>query len=138
MTNTPDFVPYGNHPHDMAGIEVDACQRLWSAVLGDFWDESFCTKGRAASLRVRSKKRGTLPYGVVATAREHDSALAWFGSRDFEMVCAFLGLDHEAVLNRWEMAQRKFNETGEKPCRVRTSGRPVDARPGLPKARKRR
>ena len=44
--------------------------------------------------------RAVLAHGLSDAARGDD--LDWLGSRDFEIVCTFVGLDPEAVLARFD------------------------------------
>lgn len=72
-----------------AAPEADDCRALWAAVLLECW--------LTAAMPVRLVVPGARN---LKDQRESERAECrdWFGSRDFHLVCAFIGFDSEAVL----------------------------------------
>ncbi|MGR3452899.1 hypothetical protein [Pseudooceanicola sp.] len=70
-------------------IDASACRCLWLNVLLYQWHLSL--GGTPAFNRGRPEAR----------AAEERAARAWFGTRDFAMVCALAGLEPRAVWDRW-------------------------------------
>lgn len=61
------------------------CKALWVAVLAEQWRAAF------------------YPYEGVDGPRLRRDAAAWFGTRDFHMVCALAGFDGPAVHERFRV-----------------------------------
>jgi hypothetical protein len=74
-------------------IDLRACRQLWCEVMLIMWRDVFPERPVAAYHNIVSNGP---PSGAV-----HRTALLWFGSRDFHMVCALAGLDGSAVLDRF-------------------------------------
>lgn len=68
---------------------VDDCRALWAAVLVEVWQIA------ALPLEAKAHLRG----GNAVKAEEVAQCRRWFGSRDFHLVCAFIGADSDAVLD---------------------------------------
>ena len=75
---------------DGAMDDPQGMRGLWAMVLLRLWEDSIELRWCGTS-------------GVAQ--RAHDSAVSWFGSRDFFMVCSLAGLDGQAVLERWKAAR---------------------------------
>ena len=81
-------------------LDLKSCRRIWCAVLLGEW--------RAVFIEERPRG-GVAPWkGRGGGRNPRDmTALRWFGSRDFHMVCALAGFDGAAVLARFRARCRE-------------------------------
>ncbi len=81
-------------------LDLPSCRRIWCAVLLGEW--------RAVFIEDRPR-HGAAPWkGRGGGRNPRDmTALRWFGSRDFHMVCALAGFDGMAVLDRFRARCRE-------------------------------
>lgn len=81
-------------------LDLASCRRIWCAVLLGEW--------RAVFIEERPRG-GVAPWkGRGGGRNPRDmTALRWFGSRDFHMVCALAGFDGAAVLDRFRARCRE-------------------------------
>lgn len=63
-------------------IDPAACRLLWCAILKEQWDIVFC--GRSTDSK-----------------NQRQSAMTWFGGRDFQMVCSLAGMDPKSVFEAY-------------------------------------
>ena len=90
-TTDGSIAPYGGAGAEGGALgDPEGLRGLWASVLLRAWEDS-----------IELRWCGT--YGVAQ--RAHDSADAWFGTRDFYAVCALAGLDGAAVYERWKRAR---------------------------------
>ncbi len=93
-------LPHGGHPCDTSDLDAAGCHQLWVTVLAQQWDASF---GEA----YRWEGNRKLPV--------RNEAQKWMGGRDFREVCHLIGLDPDAVFDRWRECQRVYDTTGIRP-----------------------
>lgn len=103
----------------LADMDVPSCVALWRSVLRAQLDLVF-----APQYQDTRKDRGRM---------ERRAALAWFGTRDFRMVCDLALLEAESVMDEFRRRMAEAEARGAVP----RDGTP-DSDPGLPVIRPRR